>query len=205
MNRSSFIKGLFGIGVTSLIKTQANANPKNSFNDSLKTIDNISKKICNAFMNKNSNIIFEKDYQSLSEAYDIFLEEFLKENGEGSGSDFHFKKGVFSKIRYNLLKGDIKSADVVFMKYFGDIHNVARIHFSNKIDINASLAIAHKHYAEHLLYYNYIDKAKTKINWFKQNCNEYSLSKLTNKKIWYDLENESYKGNLIFLDKFNCI
>lgn len=204
MNRGSFIKGLFGIGAASLIKIETNAQPKSSFKESLKIIDNISKKICKAFIEKNYNSISEKDYEDLCVAYDIFLEEFLKEDGTGDGSDFHFKKGAFSKIRYHLLKNDVNSADKVFNKYFGDNYTVVRVHFNNKIDVLPSLAIQHKHYAEHLLYFGFLEKAKTKILWFKSNCNDYALSKLSNKKIWFCLENDAYTGNFKFIDKFSC-
>lgn len=203
MNRGSFLKGLLGIGAASLIKTDVKAQSNKSFKESLKIIDKISKKICNAFITKNSELVSDKDYSELSEAYDIFLDEFLRDDGYGDGSDFHFKKGAFSKIRYYLIKGNINLADSEFLKYFGDVHKLHRIH-NFKSDLTPHLAIIHKHYAEHLLYYNYIGKAKTKINWFKQNCNEYALSKLENKRIWNAVDNDYYKGDYKFIDKFSC-
>lgn len=204
MNRGNFLKGLLGLGAASLVSIETKAEKTNSFKDCIKIIDKKSEKICRAFVEKNSENISQKDYDELSEAYDIFLEEFLKEDGSGNGSDVHFKKAVFSKIRYNILKGNINESDKVFLKYFGDIHTVVRIHFNNKIDILPSLAIAHKHYAEHLLYYNHLEKAKTKFSWFRQNCNEYALSKLSNKRIWFSLENDCYKNDFKFVDKFSC-
>ena len=205
MQRSGFIKSLFGIGAAAIIPTNvSNKITKfNKFKDITNVIDKKSYKIYNAFIAKDSTMISQKDYDELSEAYDLFLNEFLKEDSI-NGSDVHFKKGAFAKIKYHLVNKDVKSADSIFNKYFGDLHRVFRLNFTN-IPIEPTIAIAYREYANHLLYFDYVKKAKTKIGNFKHLCNDYALKNMPDKRFWNSVETDSYIGGYKFRDNLSSI
>lgn len=200
MNRGSFLKGLLGIGAASMIPSNASSKviKFTKFKDITNIIDKKSYKIYKAFITKDSTIVSQKDYDELVDAYNLFLDEFLKEDST-NGSDVHFKKGAFAKIKFHLLNNDIKSADSSFHKYFGDLHTMLRLNFEN-MPTNPTIAIAYREYANHLLYYDYINKAKTKIQNFKQLCNDYALKNMPDKRVWHCVETDSYNGGYKFRD-----
>jgi hypothetical protein len=133
MNRGSFLKGLLGLGAVAASTKSVVSKPKNTFDSIEKKIDKIACKIHNAFIKKDKSLISQDDFNELSEAYDLFLDEFLTEDGKGN--DLTFNKGAYSKIKYYLLNDDIKSSDASWKKHFGNFHKMIRLHFS-KMAIN---------------------------------------------------------------------
>lgn len=202
MNKRSFLKGLLGIGATAAastlpipIKAEVPNVPIKSSN-LVDTINKLNWKMYNAFINNDTSLVTESDYIKLNNAYDEYCSMFLKEDGEGS--DVVLERAAFAKIKYHLINKNINNADSSFSKYYGDLMKMCRIHFDS--DGRYNYASACKEYANHLLYTGYVNKAKTKIENFKQLCNSYALEKMKDKKVWNSVTNDSYSGGYKFRD-----
>lgn len=200
MNRGSFLKGLLGMSAAAVtlplpIKSKVLNDEENS-SQLVNIINKLNWKMYNAFIKNDSSLVNENDYLQLKNAYDEYCSLFLKE--DGVGSDVIMERAAFAKIKYHLLNKNIKYADGSFSKYFDNLMKMCRIHFES--DGRYNYAAACKEYANHLLYAGYVDKAKTKIENFKNLCNQYALQKMQDKKIWNSVVNNSYTGGYKFRD-----
>jgi hypothetical protein len=198
MDKRSFLKGIFGIGVTAAVSTlptpvkakitNGEIDSPNLVNDKqYDTINALNWKMYNAFTKNDASLVTESDYIKLANEGDKYLSTLPKDDIIG---DVILERIVFAKIKYHLVNKNILYADGVFSDYS------YRFLPSSKYNYAAIC----KEYANHLLYAGYILKAKTQMSHFKMYCHPNALQKLQDKKIWNSVENDWYAGGYKFRD-----
>lgn len=198
MDKRSFLKGIFGIGVTAAVSTlpttvkakipNGEIDSPNLVNDKqYDTINALNWKMYNAFTKNDASLVTENDYIKLSNEGDKYMSTLHRDDIIG---DVILERIVFAKIKYHLVNKNILYADGVFSDYSHKFLPSSKYNY----------ATICKEYANHLLYAGYVIKAKTKMSHFKLYCHPNALQKLQDKKIWNSVENDSYDGGYKFKD-----
>jgi hypothetical protein len=204
MKRTDFIKSLFfgGVAATTVVKSvKADTEPQSKI-DLQKiqicknTILENAKKIEKQFISKNESID-EKLYSDLRDSYYFLLEQ-CEEYGDEEITGCQFDKvSIRAMLQYHIIRKNISHAN----RSFSHIKRELEITTYGLVTMS-DLCHWYKSYAEILLYYGYVNEAKSNIKMFMDYANEYALNKMDNKLIWKSVLNDSYTNNFQYKSNF---